>query len=191
MKAEAKILIGKIIYFREAEFNLTLTRYKNYASGLKSLYEGLRRYELSPETIKAFHESPGGARTEQAVSELKERLNSEMQKLPFAIQATSDQGTEQAITSLRTALGKIKERQNNGREAFNPLPIVEGVPTVTEKFEESLREEYTLRITTEEQAERYLAFEEAKKAVAQLIKSGMTPGRDFDLYDEGLVLLNL
>ena len=191
MKTDSKGLIGKIIYFREAEFNLALTRYKNYANGLKPLFEDLRRYELSPETIQAFHESSGGARTERAVNELKERLNCEIQKLPFAIRATSDEGTQHAIASLRTALDKIKERQNNGREALNTLPIVEGVPTITTEFEESLREEYTLRITTGEQAERYLAFEEAKKAVAQLIKSEMTPGRDFDMYDEGLILLSL
>lgn len=182
--------LGYVVHFYEGNYHREVNRYQRFAESVAPIVEELKRIGLPDLTSETFNRLIGGFH-ETFVEDLRALAKKDSDKIGFVFKPVYGDALEKAVQALRSYLHS-KYNILQGGALLGDMPIINGVPTVTDQFKEQLREKHTMRIRTEEGAKFYELFLEAQAKIKEMIEMGFPPETAYD-WDgtDGLYLRNL
>ena len=182
--------LGHVVHFYEHNFAREVAKYERFCANMTPIVEELKRIGLPDLTSQTYNRLIGGFH-ETFVDDLRELARKDSDKIGFVFKPVYGDALEKAVSALRSFLHSKYNVLQGGRE-LGDMPIVSGVPTVTEEFKEQLREKHTMRIRTEQGAIFYEKFLAAQALVKEMIELGFPPEAAYD-WDgtDGLYIRNL
>jgi len=171
--AEKPKYMGHEVHFYESHFNREIGKYERFAASLRPIVEELGRIGLPPLTPPTFRSLIAG-KFDPIIDQFRKLANEDASKVGFVFRPVAAGAIENGVAALNSFLSQ-QTNMLRASDEQSDIPMVEGVPTVTDEFRTELREKYTMRVRTEEGALFYEKFLEAKSAVQELMKMGYMP----------------